>query len=58
MGQGRGKGPGAEGQEAVHAAQAGLTGATAGAEVGDQLEILTLAAKDGAIADESAVVTL
>lgn len=35
-----------------------LTGATAGAEVGDQLEILTLAAKDGVIADKSAVVSL
>ena len=35
-----------------------LTGATAGAEVGDQLALLSLAEKDGAIADASAVVPL
>ena len=35
-----------------------LTGATAGAEVGDQLALLALAEKDGAIADASAVVPL
>ena len=35
-----------------------LTGATAGAEVGDQLALLSLAEKDGVIADASAVVPL
>ena len=35
-----------------------LTGTTAGAEVGDQLELLSLAEKDGAIADASAVAPL
>lgn len=35
-----------------------LTGATAGAEVGDQLALLSLAEKDGAITESSAVVPL